>query len=457
MAIDCGKLNDFLFRRTPDWDRELAKDRFPFDYSYLGLYETQTWPSFTGTTHTWDRVHVAMDNDDGCWDAMDADAWANGDCLKQDMCNPNRLEIGWGSTRSTYGKYHRDYKTKPFCMDHLRHVEEAKAQLSAIVEGLKDLPDQIQSNFLKLLALRQADYIHVASSANSFPKLAVSNSIFTNNCQRINLGSTTYIPTSKLTMQYLNHFATQLMYKGYFNKKFTNGANGIAPAGKFELMTDIQTQMELTNANPALSAMYTSADFQKGGQYFSFGVMNGCGNWLMKVDPQPMRFLHLGSGVLQRVRPYQNVAATTGKKPQFDPLYEQATIQLSHVYCRAARQVFTGDITSVHPDMPFASRNLMGKWSWKSPDSFQYTDPETGANCTYFNDKKNRGYFLGEFETGMKSVYPEVEMWILHLREAQPVADVPLSVTFNNPAPNSNGTYQTLTPYNNGCDLTDEV
>lgn len=457
MALDCGKLSDFLFRRTPDWDTELARDRFPYSYSYLGLYEADKWPSFHGTTQTWDRIHVAMDNDDGCWDVMNADSFTNGNCLNNDMCAPTRLEIGWGSTRSTYTKAHRDYKTKPFCMDHLRHVEEAKAQLSAIVDGLKALPDQIQSNFQKLLALQQSDVIQVCSQTNNFPTVTVAASIFTNNCMRINLGSSTKVPTSKLSMQYLNHFAPTLMYKGYFDKKFLSGKDSLSPAGVFNIMTDIQTQQELSNANPALSHMYNAADFQKGGKFFAYGVMGGVGNWLFKVDPEPMRFLHLGSGVLQRVRPYQNVSATVGKKPQFDSLYEQATIQLSHVYCRAARRVYTGDISSVHPDMPFAARNLMGKWTWKQPDAFQYTDPSTGGICTYYNDKKNRGYFLGEFETGMKTIYPETEMWILHLREQQAVADIPLSTTFNNPAPNSNGTYQTLTPYNPGCDTSEEV
>lgn len=457
MAFDCAKLSDFLFRRTPDWDRELARDRFPYDYSYIGLYESRTFESFTGDTHTWDRISVAMDNDDGCWQQMDAAAFTDGTCLHQDMCGPDRLEIGWGSTRSTYGKFHRDYKTKPFCMDHLRHVEMAKQQLSAIVEGLKELPDQIQSNFQKLLALQQSDVIQVCSAANSFPTVTVSSSIFTNNCMRINLGNSNKVPTSKLSMQYLNHFAPTLLYKGYFDKKFTDGKNAMELPGLFTIMTDIQSQQELTNANPALAGMYQTADFAKGGKFFKYGVMGGCGNWLFKIDAQPMRFLHLGSGVLQRVRPYQNVAATVGKKPQFDPLYEQATIQLSHVFMRAARQIYVGDITSVHPDMPFAARNLMGKWSWKQPDAFQYTDPNTGNVCTYYNDKKNRGYFLAEFETGMKTIYPETEMWILHLREAQAVTDVPLATTFNNPAPLSNGQYQSLTPYNSGCDTSSEV
>jgi hypothetical protein len=249
------------------------------------------------------------------------------------------------------------------------------------------------------------------------------------------------------------------MYKGYFDKKFLSGKSDLTPAGKFTVMTDIQTQQELSNANPALTGMYKSADFAKGGAYFKYGVMGGCGDWMFKIDTTPLRFIQTNSttGVYQRVMPYQNVAATVGKKPQFDSLYENAPYQLSHVYARAARKVYTGDITSVNPDMPFLSRNLMGKWTWKNPDVIIYTDPSTGSQCTYRNDLHNRGYFVGEYETAMKSVYPEIEMWILHLREPQAVADIPNASTFVDPAPNSNGTYQTLAPYNPGCDTSEEV
>jgi len=455
MAIDCGKLSNFLFRRTPDWDKELARDRFPYDYTYNGLYQTAVFESFTGDTHTWDRIHVAMDNDDGCWDVMNAGAFTDGNCLQTDMCNPTRLEIGWGTERNNYGKFHRDYKTKPLCMDQIRHVEEARAQLAAIVDGLKALPDQIVSGFIRLLAVRQADFIH--SCGASFVKTTVSPSIFTNNCTRINLGSSNNLPTSKLTMQYLNHFAPTLMYKGYFNKRFLAGGDSMQPAGKFQLMTDIQTQQELTNANPALSNMYQAADFAKGGKFFAYGVMGGCGDWLFKVDTTPLRFIALANGVLNRVWPYINVPSTTGIKPQFDPLYENAPYQISHVYSRAARVVYTGDITRVHPDMPFLNRNLMGKWTWKQPDAFLYTDPATNQQCTFYNDKKNRGYFLGEYELGMKTIYPEIEMEVLHLREPQAVADVPNASSFNNPAPFSATSYQSLAPYNPGCDTTEEV
>ena len=155
--------------------------------------------------------------------------------------------------------------------------------------------------------------------------------------------------------------------------------------------------------------------------------------------------------------PYQNTSATVGKKPVFDPLYETANYQLSHVYARQARIVYTSAIDQVHPDMPFLARSLNGRWTWKTPDVFQYLDLNTGGTCTYYNDKKNRGYFLGEFETGMKTVYPEIELWILHLREAQAVADLPNASTTNLPAPLSTGAYQSLAPYNSGCDTSEEI
>lgn len=412
-------------------------------------------------------MHVTRPNDDGNWPAIDAGTFTDGNCLKQDLCAPQRRVMGWGQTRATYGQYHQDYTTPPFCLDHLRRVEEAKTQIRAIVEGLKEVPDEIMSDFLRLLAFRQTDKIFICGTG--LKTVTMADSLFSNGFTVLNVGST-FIPTSKLTMNYLNHYLPTLMYQGYHSKKFTaggtaeksGGVSNFMPAGKFFAMTDIQTQQELSNANPALSAMYQAADFEKGGKFYAYGVMRGVGDWLFKVDPTPMRFINTSAGLLQRVWPYQNVNATVGQKPQFDPLYENATIQLSHVYARQARIVYTSNIEQVHPDMPFLSRSLNGRWTWKSPDAFQYMDPGTGSVCTYYNDKKNRGYFLGEFEAGMKTIYPEIEMWILHLREPQAVADLPNAATFNLPAPyltpaSLAGKYQDLAPYNPGCDTSEEI
>lgn len=429
MAIDCSKFNSFLFARVPNFDKELAKDRFPTNFTYSALYPSKTWPSFTGFQHTWDKVHVTVPNDDGNWEAVNSDPCAT------NICDPGRVMTGWGSTRNTYVKYHRDYQTPVFCFDQLRHVEEAIAQMEAIIEGHKAMPNQIVSDFIRLQSLRSADKIYIAGSA--LTEITVTAATFPTTRQ-IDLTSSANLPTSKPTMQYLQHYAPQLFYKGYQDRDFV-------PDAKITMFGDIQTIMELCNANPALTQMYNAADFSKGGKFYQFGAMMGCGNFIFKVDPTPLRYQRLnGSGLLQQVLPYENVAATVGKKPQFDPDYENAPYQLFHVYSRATRDVYVGDTTQVNPEMKFLSRNLMGKWSWKNPDYFRAADPNTGVICEYQNDKKNKGYFLAEFEIGVKTIYPDIEMWILAQREAQCVVDAPRCTAL----PDANTMYQTLTPYN---------
>lgn len=431
-SVNCAAFNDFLFRRVPDWDKELSKDRQPFSYVYSNMYPTKPWQSFTGYQHTWDKVHVTRPNDPGNWLQMNSDECA------QPICDPTRLYTGWGSTRNTYVKFHQDYQTTVFCFDQLRHVEEAEAQLAAIIEGHKKLPESIVSDFLRLLCVQQSNIIWICSAADT--QVTTTPTMFTAGMTQINLGSTANLPTSKLTMEYLDNHIENLMYNGYFDMEFL-------PQGKFTVTSDIQTQRELSNHNPALAQMYQAADFTKGGKFYAYGVMSGVGNWLFKIDPEPMRFQHIGNGVLQRIWPFQNVATTVGKMPVFDQSYKNAQYQMYHVYARGAREIYVGDTTPVNPEMKFSTaRNMMGKWSWKSPDFFQATDPVNGIVCQYQNDKKNKGYFLAEFELGAKTVYPEIEMIIIALREPQAVVDTPRCAA--QPA----YIYQSLTPYNSFCE-----
>lgn len=403
----CQNFNQFLFRRVPDWDKELAKDRFPYSYLYSGMYESATWPSFTGTTHTWDRVHVTRPNDNAVWEAMSADP-----CITT-PCAPPRFYTGWGSTRNTYTKYHRDYQTPVFCFDQLRHIEEAEAQVAAIIEGHKNLPESIISDFLRQLSIAQADYWYSAGASD----VSVVPTFDTAQPSYYLFGNDASLPTSKLTMGYLDNHVENLQYNGYFDRMFT-------PDGTFLITSDIQTHRELTVRNPELVRMYNGADFKKGGQFFSYGLaMKGVGNWSFKIDPEPIRAQRIAAGKLQRVWPYVNNAATVGKKPVFDTAYKNAQYQMYHVYNRAARKVYVGDTTPVSAEMKFAPRNLMGKWSWKNPDYFSATDPTTGVVCNFQNDKKNMGYFLAEFELGTKSIYPEIEMIIWAQREPQAIID----------------------------------
>jgi hypothetical protein len=423
-------MNDYLFRRTPDWDKNLTKDRKPWSMEYNGMYKTRPWDAFTGTTHTYDKVFVTRPNDNGCWDPVDITSCVSAPCA------PSRNYVCWGSDRLTYSKYHRDYQTPVLCYDQMRDTEMASEQIAAIVEGLKKMPDNIISDFTRLFALRSANKIWIAGSADT--QLTVTSSMFTNNCTRLDLGGTGNLPTSKLTIGYLDNHMLDLQFQGYFENAFT-------PQGKFSVMTDLQTWRDIANNNPALAQMYTSADFEKGGAYYKYGVMSGVGNWLFRPDSTPLRYQHIGNGVLQRLQPYQNVAATVGKKPEYDPAYKNAQYQISHVYNAAARTAYAGTAPEIGSGTQFGPRNFNGRWSWHTPDVIIYTDPNTGVQCTIQNDKHNQGYFLGEYEMGFKTEYPEIEMMILHQVEAQPIV--------NNPrcAAEAATATQTLTPYCLGC------
>jgi len=429
-TAQCKQFNEFLFRRTPDWDTKLSKDRFPYSYTYSGLYKTAPWEQGTGTEHTWDQVHVTRINDNGCWDPKEI-----GDCVGN-PCNLPRNYTGWGSTRKTYDKFNRVYQTPPFCFDQLRDTEMAVQQLSAIVEGHKKLPDEIFSDYMRLWALRSGETIYIAGNADL--RLTVSDSMFTNHCMRLDLGSANNLPTSKLTMGYLDNHIEELFFNGYFDQEFM-------PTGKFAMFTDIQTMRGLANANPALSEMYNAADFVKGGKLYAYGVMSGVGNWLFKIDPTPIRYQHIGNGVLERIQPFENVSATVGKKPEFSLAYKNAPYQRYHVYNPAARTVYLGDTSPVNPEMKFLARSQMGQWAWRNPDVIIYTDPNTGLECTLQNDLHNKGYFTAEFELGVKTEYPLIEMNIIAQREPQVIIDDPRCASTPSQA------YQTLLPYNTLC------
>jgi hypothetical protein len=61
--------------------------------------------------------------------------------------------------------------------------------------------------------------------------------------------------------------------------------------------------------------------------------------------------------------------------------------------------------------------------------------------------KDNKGFFLGEYDLGIKTIYPEIERWILALGEATPYTRRPNTVT---PA-TTPSSYQDLIAYNAHC------
>lgn len=480
----CQNFVNYLGRRPYDWDRKISKDRKPYQFLYASMYKTSKWPNFTGTTHLWQKVHVARPNDTGLWDQFSTET----PCVGA-PCDQPRQGIGYGVTDYRYEKYRRSYMTEPFCLDQLDTVEAAVEKLAAIAKGLKKVPEDIISSFLRTYVLRRAGspatsaglFLAGAKDSNGNPvSIAMDDSMFavsqgqslvnSTNTLLINLNkngdltalgitTTTQLAAAmgQLTMEYLGNIQLDLAANGYNDTEWM-------PAGKFSVTTDPDTKRKLLVANPALTDMYKGADFQKGGAFYSYGVTAGAGDWLFKDDYMQMRFrfrLDLdgkdfsggsvaGAIWIEQVQPYDNVATTYGLMPVYSTEWKKAPIRMYHAFNREAREVFVGDITSVNDEMKFGlARSLMGDWKWYSPDYFKWTNPCTGQVCEFNNDTKSKGYWLAEFEYGMKSEYPEIERVILGLGEPNPFVRVPNTVTPAT-APVA-AAYQDVLPYNCGC------
>lgn len=479
----CAAANSYLGSRPYDWLRKINKDRKPTDFLYSGMYKSEAWDPFTGTTHLFEKTYVTRPNDPGLWSEFTADP-----CLGAPCAQP-RQTIGHGVDQLSFGRYKREYQSQIFCLDQINTIEEAPAKLGQIIDGYKDIPDDVVSTFLRALTLQKAGTVAqggglslagTVDSAGNPGVIDVTSDMFavsmgqaavvSKNTLLINLNKNSDLTTlglttsalliaamSQLTMEYLAGQQEPLAANGYHSKDWLID-------GKFSITTDGTTARKLLNANPALTGLYKSSDFAKNGAFYGYGVASGCGDWLFKRDNMQMRFQFrpdldgkdfagnsLSNAIwVEEVKPYSNVAATYGKKPVLNQDWINAPIKMYHVYNREARTVYVGDIANINPDMKFGmARSFMGKWTWKHPDVIIYTDPNTGDQCTINNDKQNQGYFLGEFDLTIQTIYPEIERVIFALGEPQRAARTPLTV----PPSGTSGpeAYSTGTAYNANC------
>lgn len=480
----CQAFNDYLGRRPYPWDKKISEDRKPMDFMYVGMYATEKWPLGMEDNELFEKIYVTRPNDPGLWDAVVNDA-----CIGT-PCQTKRQMISHGVDQLRYTHYKTQYTTQPFCLDQLKSIEEGVRKLAAMVKGYQELPEYICGDFIRLLVLRKAGSAAVGGglwlpgvvdSQGNPAQIDITDDMFavskgealvkSKNSLLINLNahgglSALSITTTallaaamgQLTMEYLANIQEDLNAAGYHKKEWLQ-------AGKFSITVDPTTRRQLLTANPALTQMYSAADFQKGGAFYSFGITDGCGDWLFKEDKEQMRFRfradldgkNFAGGALagaiwiERVWPYENVAATFGLKPQYSYAYKNAPLRFYHAYNRDARTVFVGDIGSVNSEMKFGlARSFMGDWKWLSPDFFTYTDPNTGLVCQVNNDLHNQGYWVGEYDLGIKTEYWDIEKCILGLGQAQPTLRKPNTGTVST-GPTSNTDYQALLAYASMC------
>lgn len=408
-AWNCKAYFDFLFDNSPHFDKDILKDWFPTDDAWMGHVATIPWDAFSGTTHVYDHIHVGAPDLSQSWDTFDTQST---DCVTN-VCNPRAISVGWGSTRKTYSRERKRYETNVLCFDQMNTRAKAKEQLAQIVKGIKDLTKAIWSDYIRRNSLMLAQTIYIAGSDRR--EIPVSASMFTGGMATIDLGSSANMPTSTLTIQYLQRFYEPLQGNGYFKSKYV-------PNGIFKLITDPISTQQLIEGNPALVSNFKFTDFTQGGEMFKYGMSKGIGNFGIAWDMFPARFYPEtggNSGKLIRVWPYLNTAATIGIKPTLNQKWLDAPIQYSAIWHPEAMKRAVPKLESVHPDMPFLTRDLGGKWNFSGPDSdtLVVTDPVTGVTCVIDNKARNQGLWWADFEAGFKFEYPEWIRGILHLRE----------------------------------------
>jgi hypothetical protein len=437
MAWNCSTYYDYLFDRTPHWDQDILRDWFPTDDAWIGQVATGSWESFTGTQHTYDRIHMGAPDLSQAWGLVDHQsmltnngmgaAGASTGCVTN-ACNPSEIAVGYGATRKTYDRYRQSYGTEVFCFDQINTRAKAKEQIAGIIEGLRDITKQVQADYLRTAAVMFSDKIYIAGSA--LTSVSIGTSTFTGQALTIDIGGAGNKPTSQLTVPYLQRFYEPLQAEGYFKGKYV-------PNGIFKLITDPITSQQLTSGNPALIAKYQFSDFQKGGQLFKYGMSAGVGNFGIAWDYFPARFYWDSFAlVMRRAWPHKNVAAgesggpTMGVKKVVATEYELAPYQLSYIWHPEAMRRYVPSLTSVNPEMPFLTRDLAGKWNFVGGNrdrSFVVT--RGGTTCTINNSRGNQGYFYADFENSIRFDRPELVRAILHEREPGCVTNSPACST----------------------------
>jgi len=436
MAWDCNSYFSYLFDRTPHWDNDVLKDWYPTDDAWMGQVATAPWDAFTGTQHVWDRMHFAAPDLTQGWNIFDTQSMLTNNGLGAAVagegcttaCDRTEICVGWGVTRKTYDRLTTSYATRPFCFDEINTRAKAKEQMGNIVAGLKDVSKQVMADFLRYNAIQSADTIYIAG--NALAEVTITGTTFTGAATTIDIAAAD-LPTSELTIQYLQRFYEPLQYEGYFRTKYV-------PQGVFKLITDPITSQQLVQGNPTLQSMYKFTDFQEGGKLFKYGMSAAIGNFGIAWDAYPARYYwDSGADVLRRVWPFVNVAAGEAGGPSMgikkipNTQYILAPYQISHIWHPEAMKRFTMSLTAVNPEMPFLTRDLAGKWQFLGGNRdkvFVVRDPVTGDTCTIDNKRGNQGLMFADFESAIKFERPEIVRGILHLREPGCVVDkVPCS------------------------------
>lgn len=389
------------------------------DSPVLGRHMNGQWKHGTSDVHFVDRVVVGQPNLNTRWGQK---VGASATCAA--ACAVPRVNVAWGTKRSSYFMEGIDLQSQLLCLDQLAYSTRPDEQIAQIYAGIKQIPENYTSDFLQVHAVdMQATYgVQIASKnlldngTNVFyPDITPDDGSDPNIAgmlTQMNLGSADLLPTSGLTFPLLDYHAATLALRGY------NKAGSGLPSGMYNLLTDQRTWARMTNGNPSMKDMMALTNPQQASPLYKIneGVVAPFGNYAATLNPIPIRFQHVGSGLLERVYPFINQNADTGIEPVVNPAYINARYQISYLWHPKAIKIWSKDMSKIHEMVPSVNASMYGKWTFKNGDVLMYEQAD-GTVCTINNDKNNQFYWVCALELGFQYVEPQLLMPILHLTD----------------------------------------
>jgi hypothetical protein len=371
---------------------------------FLGRHMTAVWKD-GAAVRVFDKVHVAQPDYTSPW--ADRDSGLTGDCAN--ACNPPKTFVDWGTTRDSYKMENKTLYSRVMCLDELRQIPNLSDQIRGIYRVLRKIPLGFFADYLRTRFTAYHDLLQIAGS--DYDTFAITSANTGKNLETINLGSTALLPTSELTWNILTAYGQELEMKGY------SESSGL-PASMFNMVTHSRTYQKLVGLNPELRSLLKVEGIKELSPLYMPGKginADPFGPFAPTFDTQQLRFQHAGNGLLQRLLPYTNAAATTGQKPTVNSAWLNARYAITYILHPKAATMLTASPKKIHEMIPTINSAMWGNWKFHNPDGvISWPNPD-GSTCTKDNALQWWFYWLCYLEAGFKYEQRDLVMPILHL------------------------------------------
>jgi len=404
MAFNCDQIRTELARQTPVYDENFLEDFISGELvtePFMGRHKTKTWTDGKDTLF-YDKMHVQQPDYTGPWQRINSEECGN-------ACEPPLTTVGFGTTRDSVFMQQKDLNSQPWCLQQMRGIPHIGEQITQIYKILRDIPQSYIGDFLRTHFTSYHDTLQIAGS--DFDTFAITTANTDENLTTINLGAAANLPQSTLTLDILSYYSQLLGMRGYDKKSGLN-------AGMRNLVTHSRCYQQLVGTNPALRGQLYTQELKNFSPLYTpgKGINAEPFSFLAPTfDEKQVRFQHSGNGLLQRVFPYTNTAATTGGKPEVNPAWFNARYAISYILHPEAATLYTPAPRKIHEMVPSLNTAMFDKWVFiNNPGMIRLYNPD-GTYCDKDNADQFWFYWRTHLEAGFRYDQRELVMPILHL------------------------------------------